>query len=264
MNIKPAGCIKLRQKVSNPLQIELPLLEKIAVPFPKDLKTRHPLFGAEYEDKIKFEKRKILTKITKSNVRAKSIPKTHETRKDVPEDFVDIKTEKKSTKSKRPEEPKTDQIDCSNELAIDLKTDPVKIERLGVNYSSDSDSYEGFFQTVKRGKKKHKKRKDEQNLSSISNIEKIPSMKNLPFDLNDDMDDIEQQKLTLNDTKLESSPNPQTIKRKKFDKFLEDNQFSSSTPQKFDKDWSNNEEAEVSNNIFGKRKKDKKKRKEEL
>ncbi|XP_046753550.1 uncharacterized protein LOC124416478 [Diprion similis] len=55
LNIRSKGHMKFRQKISvmsdsNLVPSELPS-PKTAVPFPKNLKIRHPLFGATYEDK---------------------------------------------------------------------------------------------------------------------------------------------------------------------------------------------------------------------
>ncbi|XP_012284432.1 uncharacterized protein LOC105701877 [Orussus abietinus] len=53
VNVKPAGALTVRRKLSGNAKIKYPSVETTSVPFPKNLKTRHPLFGAMYEDKLK-------------------------------------------------------------------------------------------------------------------------------------------------------------------------------------------------------------------
>lgn len=52
VNIESKGRIKFRQKLSDVPETGITASKISAVPFPKNLKTRHPLFGASYEDKI--------------------------------------------------------------------------------------------------------------------------------------------------------------------------------------------------------------------
>ncbi|XP_046747160.1 uncharacterized protein LOC124411782 [Diprion similis] len=52
INVKPAGCVQVRQKLSSVVDIDLVSPKKASVPFPKNLKLRHPLFGHDYCDKL--------------------------------------------------------------------------------------------------------------------------------------------------------------------------------------------------------------------
>ncbi|XP_046424965.1 uncharacterized protein [Neodiprion pinetum] len=52
INVKPAGCVQVRQKLSSIVDIDLVSPKKASVPFPKNLKLRHPLFGHDYRDKV--------------------------------------------------------------------------------------------------------------------------------------------------------------------------------------------------------------------
>lgn len=53
VNIKPAGAITVRRKLSGVTKIKPMQIENCSVPFPKNLKARHPLFGVNYEGKVK-------------------------------------------------------------------------------------------------------------------------------------------------------------------------------------------------------------------
>lgn len=53
VNIKPAGAITVRRKLSGIPKIKPMQIENCSVPFPKNLKARHPLFGVNYEGKVK-------------------------------------------------------------------------------------------------------------------------------------------------------------------------------------------------------------------
>ncbi|XP_076160151.1 uncharacterized protein LOC143143119 [Ptiloglossa arizonensis] len=53
VNVKPAGTITIRRKLSGISKIKPMQIENTSVPFPKNLKTRHPLFGVSYEGKIR-------------------------------------------------------------------------------------------------------------------------------------------------------------------------------------------------------------------
>lgn len=52
VNIKPAGSLTVQRKLSSITKIKAEHTERTGVPFPKNLKVRHPLFGAVYKDKI--------------------------------------------------------------------------------------------------------------------------------------------------------------------------------------------------------------------
>ncbi|KAF3424416.1 hypothetical protein E2986_07899 [Frieseomelitta varia] len=49
VNMKPAGTITVRRKLSNVSKIEPMQIKNCSVPFPKNLRTRHPLFGVQYK-----------------------------------------------------------------------------------------------------------------------------------------------------------------------------------------------------------------------
>lgn len=53
VNIKPVGTITIRKKLASTPKIKPMLMENTGVPFPKNLKTRHPLFGANYEGNVR-------------------------------------------------------------------------------------------------------------------------------------------------------------------------------------------------------------------
>lgn len=53
VNLKPAGTITVRRKLSNIPKTKPIQIENCSVPFPKNLKIRHPLFGVSYEGNIK-------------------------------------------------------------------------------------------------------------------------------------------------------------------------------------------------------------------
>ncbi|XP_003705990.1 uncharacterized protein LOC100881978 [Megachile rotundata] len=53
VNIKPAGAITVRRKLSGVPKIKPMQIENCSVPFPKNLKARHPLFGVNFEGKVK-------------------------------------------------------------------------------------------------------------------------------------------------------------------------------------------------------------------
>ncbi|KZC12439.1 CCR4-NOT transcription complex subunit 4, partial [Dufourea novaeangliae] len=50
VNVKPAGTISIRRKLSGISKIKPMLIENSSVPFPENLKTRHPLFGVSCEE----------------------------------------------------------------------------------------------------------------------------------------------------------------------------------------------------------------------
>ncbi|XP_034179359.2 uncharacterized protein LOC117603895 [Osmia lignaria lignaria] len=52
VNIKPAGAITIRRKLSSVSKVKPMQIENCSVPFPKNLKTRHPLFGVSFEGKV--------------------------------------------------------------------------------------------------------------------------------------------------------------------------------------------------------------------
>ncbi|KAF3424415.1 hypothetical protein E2986_07899 [Frieseomelitta varia] len=52
VNMKPAGTITVRRKLSNVSKIEPMQIKNCSVPFPKNLRTRHPLFGVQYKGNI--------------------------------------------------------------------------------------------------------------------------------------------------------------------------------------------------------------------
>ncbi|XP_046824352.1 uncharacterized protein LOC124426567 [Vespa crabro] len=68
VNIKPAGSITIRRKLSSVPKIKPILLENLGVPFPENLKTRHPLLGVVSENKSK----KVLRMSGSSNKKRKS------------------------------------------------------------------------------------------------------------------------------------------------------------------------------------------------
>lgn len=53
VNIKPAGAIMVRRKLSGITKIKPIDIEQSGVPFPKNLKPRHPLFGIPYEGQVR-------------------------------------------------------------------------------------------------------------------------------------------------------------------------------------------------------------------
>ncbi|XP_015434900.1 PREDICTED: uncharacterized protein LOC107190588 [Dufourea novaeangliae] len=53
VNVKPAGTISIRRKLSGISKIKPMLIENSSVPFPENLKTRHPLFGVSCEGKVR-------------------------------------------------------------------------------------------------------------------------------------------------------------------------------------------------------------------
>ncbi|CAL7937669.1 unnamed protein product [Xylocopa violacea] len=53
VNIKPKGTITVRRKLSNILKTTPMQIESCSVPFPKNLRIRHPLFGVSYEGNIR-------------------------------------------------------------------------------------------------------------------------------------------------------------------------------------------------------------------
>lgn len=63
VNIKPAGSLSVRRKLSGARDVKPVSIENSGVQFPNDLKTRHPLFGVIRERKRRSRKR--------------SVPKTH-------------------------------------------------------------------------------------------------------------------------------------------------------------------------------------------
>lgn len=61
VNVRPKGTIGLRRKLSNYRKIQAMNVENSGVPFPKNLKTRHPLFGANLEGKVKTASTKVFS-----------------------------------------------------------------------------------------------------------------------------------------------------------------------------------------------------------
>ncbi|CAK9795703.1 hypothetical protein ANTPLA_LOCUS480 [Anthophora plagiata] len=53
VNIKPAGAITVRRKLSSISKIKPMQIENYSVPFPKNLRIRHPLFGVNHEGKFR-------------------------------------------------------------------------------------------------------------------------------------------------------------------------------------------------------------------
>lgn len=53
VNLKPAGTITVRRKLSSIPKTKPIQIENCSVPFPKNLKIRHPLFGVSYEGNVK-------------------------------------------------------------------------------------------------------------------------------------------------------------------------------------------------------------------
>ncbi|XP_054005830.1 uncharacterized protein LOC128890880 isoform X1 [Hylaeus anthracinus] len=53
INVKPAGTITVRRKLSGISKTKPMQIEDSSVPFPTNLKTRHPLFGVSYEGKVR-------------------------------------------------------------------------------------------------------------------------------------------------------------------------------------------------------------------
>lgn len=53
VNIKPVGTISVRKKLSSVAKTKSIQIENCGVPFPKNLRTRHPLFGVSYEGKTR-------------------------------------------------------------------------------------------------------------------------------------------------------------------------------------------------------------------
>ncbi|XP_066586792.1 uncharacterized protein [Prorops nasuta] len=55
VNIKPEGSIVLRKKLSNMPKVKPTSVISASVPFPQNLKPRHPLFGVVYDDIVKVK-----------------------------------------------------------------------------------------------------------------------------------------------------------------------------------------------------------------
>ncbi|XP_076759433.1 uncharacterized protein LOC143428447 [Xylocopa sonorina] len=53
VNIKPKGTITVRRKLSNILKTTPMQIEDCSVPFPKNLRIRHPLFGVSHEGNVR-------------------------------------------------------------------------------------------------------------------------------------------------------------------------------------------------------------------
>ncbi|XP_017795121.1 PREDICTED: uncharacterized protein LOC108576611 isoform X2 [Habropoda laboriosa] len=53
VNIKPAGSFTVRRKLSSVSKMKPMKIENYSVPFPKNLRSRHPLFGVSYEGKFR-------------------------------------------------------------------------------------------------------------------------------------------------------------------------------------------------------------------
>lgn len=53
VNMKPAGAITIRRKLSSISKTKPMQIENCSVPFPKNLRTRHPLFGVNYKGNVK-------------------------------------------------------------------------------------------------------------------------------------------------------------------------------------------------------------------
>ncbi|XP_043790628.1 uncharacterized protein LOC122713883 isoform X1 [Apis laboriosa] len=53
VNLKPTGTITVRRKLSSIPKTKPIQIENCSVPFPKNLKIRHPLFGVSYEGNVK-------------------------------------------------------------------------------------------------------------------------------------------------------------------------------------------------------------------
>ncbi|XP_017886399.1 uncharacterized protein LOC108628762 [Ceratina calcarata] len=53
VNVKPVGTIGVRKKLSSVSKTKSMQIENYSVPFPKNLRTRHPLFGVSYEGKTR-------------------------------------------------------------------------------------------------------------------------------------------------------------------------------------------------------------------
>lgn len=52
VNMKPAGAITIRRKLSSISKTKPMQIENYSVPFPKNLRTRHPLFGVNYKGNV--------------------------------------------------------------------------------------------------------------------------------------------------------------------------------------------------------------------
>ncbi|XP_050594828.1 uncharacterized protein LOC126924418 isoform X1 [Bombus affinis] len=52
VNMKPAGTITIRRKLSSISKTKPMQIENCSVPFPKNLRTRHPLFGVNYKGNV--------------------------------------------------------------------------------------------------------------------------------------------------------------------------------------------------------------------
>ncbi|KAI4488634.1 hypothetical protein M0802_011450 [Mischocyttarus mexicanus] len=68
VNIKPAGSITIRRKLSTIPKGKPLLLENVGVPFPENLRTRHPLLGVSTKNKLKRE-----SKIIESNKKKRKL-----------------------------------------------------------------------------------------------------------------------------------------------------------------------------------------------
>lgn len=53
VNVKPVGTISIRRKLSGISKIKPMQIENTSVPFPENLKVRHPLFGVSYQGKVR-------------------------------------------------------------------------------------------------------------------------------------------------------------------------------------------------------------------
>ncbi|XP_046752872.1 uncharacterized protein LOC124416073 [Diprion similis] len=239
VNLTPVGCMRVRQKLPKSLHIEMASVEKITVPFPENLKVRHPLFGVAYEDRISTGHNKILnntgTLKAKSEVKLRTSKKTN----NVSEERPSSKIEKRSMKTKNVQMYENKQSNLSQTL--DESNSEHNVERTvqrNSNYSvsSDSDTNESFFHFVKhKGIGKREKSKNSPKNLNTSNVDETSLFTSSTCLTEKPILTSQQQKLSAVKN-LGLSLNSSTTKLENFDKVSEDSKFFSSTPIKVDTD----------------------------
>lgn len=232
MNIKPAGFINVRQKLSKALQAELKPLEKRSVPFPENLKVRHPLFGAAFKDKIVSATTRVSKDRRSESIIEKSVPITAKTIKVA-------KPEEPTTKEKKKKREIEEELIIKTEIESKPKAKVKKTQKLAATKeaSSDSDSDGGFFQQIKREVDVDRTNdgKDFKNLSSILNLDDDPSDPDLPTEELEETVILKRPKLSAK-KKLGLSIDESAIKHKSFDVNSKHSSFFSSTPIKVERD----------------------------
>ncbi|XP_046585850.1 uncharacterized protein LOC107226779 [Neodiprion lecontei] len=237
VNLTPVGCMRVRQKLPKSLHIEMASVEKITVPFPENLKVRHPLFGAAYEDKINTKHNKILNDNGSLKAKSEAKLKTNKKANNASEKRPPIKIEKLSMKTENVQTNEKKEEDKSN-----FEDDVERTVQRNSNYSvsSDSDSNESFFQNVKhKGIGKHEKNKNSPKNLFTSNVDEIPLFTSSTCRTAKPILTSQQKLSSVKNLGL--SLNSSTTKLENFDNLSEDSKFFSSTPIKVDTDQKRDE-----------------------